>query len=499
MLLLETQPDSRYQPIARVGHGGMAEVMLVAMRSNGVTKLAVHKCLLPDLAEDPDFVEMFLDEARLCARLNHPNVIQTYEVLHHDDRLAMSMEYLEGQTLTSVLTRLAGKLDMATRLRILTSVLAALEYAHNLTDFDGTPLHVVHRDVSPQNVFVTYDGHVKLVDFGIARMLSTPHRTEPGSVRGKLAYLAPEALAGDAVDRRADLFSVGVLLWELLAGRRPWEPKTGDIDAWFLAPDATVPELPAELDIPPELRAICRRALAIDPDARYQSAAEFDAALEGIGAVASEAHARHLGQLVSLAFEPEIKQRRDLIEVRLRGALNEQGGVLERASSGEPSLDAAASGFTIVDERHADESVGALASVSPSLVPRTMKRGHGWSLTILVAGAAAAIALVSGARLGSVAAAWPMGRSWLVGTRAPWTETGATPAQAPKAAPIVAAFATPTIEPLLPREPASPRVANCEPRSHIRRPHRRDPSSDDVLDIDGSPLSPSRRSGVWPD
>jgi eukaryotic-like serine/threonine-protein kinase len=474
----------------------MAEVMLVAMRSNGVTKLAVLKCLLPDLAEDPDFVDMFLDEARLCAHLNHPNVIQTYEVLHDGDRLAMAMEYLEGQTLTSVLSRLAGQLDVATRLRILTSVLAALEYAHNLTDFDGTPLHVIHRDVSPQNVFVTYDGHVKLVDFGIARTLSTPHRTEPGSVRGKLADLAPEAVGGDAVDRRADLFSVGVMLWEVLAGRRPWEPKAGALDAWFLPWNASPPELPAELDIPPELRAICRRALAIDPDARYQSAAELDAALEGIGAVASDAHARHLGQLVSSAFEPEIKQRRELIEARLRGALNER--VLERAPGETPPLATAFSGFTIVDERQEDErredeSVVALASVSPPLVPRAARRGHGWSLTILVAVAAAAIALVSGARLGSVAAAWPTGRSWLVGRRA----TGVTPAQAPKAAPVAAALPAPARERLLPRETASPGVAYCEPRPHIRRTHRRDPFSDDVLNIDGSRLPPSRGSGVW--
>jgi eukaryotic-like serine/threonine-protein kinase len=408
------------------------------------------------------------------------------------------MEYLEGQTLTSVLSRLGGRLEMATGLRILTSVLAALEYAHDLADFDGTPLHVVHRDVSPQNVFVTYDGHIKLVDFGIARTLSTRHRTEPGSVRGKLAYLAPEALRGDDVDRRADLFSVGVMLWEILARRRLWEPKTQGIDAWFLAPGASPPELPAELDIPLELRAICRRALAIDPDARYQSAAELDAALEGIGAVASDAHARHLGQLVSLAFEPEIRQRRDLIEVRLRGALKEGGGVPERASSEGPSLEMASSGFTIVDERRADESVAVAASMSPPLVQRAVKRGHGWSLTILVAGAAAAIALVSGARLGSVAAAWPAGRSSLVGKRATGSAAGVTPAQVAKTAPLAGSPA-PTIELLSPREAASPSVAYCEPRPHVRRSRRRDQSSDDVLDIDGSPLPPSRGSGVWRD
>src|SRR5450432_128724 len=118
MLSLDAQLDSRYQPIARIGRGGMAEIMLTAMHASGVTKLAVLKCLLPDLAEDPDFIEMFLDEARLCARLNHPNVVQTYEVLRHGDRIAIAMEYLDGQPLTSVLKRLGGEIDVATRLRI---------------------------------------------------------------------------------------------------------------------------------------------------------------------------------------------------------------------------------------------------------------------------------------------------------------------------------------------------------------------------------------------
>jgi serine/threonine protein kinase len=487
---LDAQLDSRYQPIACIGRGGMAEVMLAAMHSSGVTKLVVLKCLLPDLAEDPDFIEMFLDEARLCARLNHSNVVQTYEVLHHGDRLAIAMEYLDGQPLTSVLRRLGGELDVATRLRIITSVLAGLEYAHNLTDFDGTPLAVVHRDVTPHNVFVTYEGHVKLVDFGIARTktMAAHHGTQAGGVRGKLAYLAPEVLRGGAVDRRADLFSVGVMLWELLAGRRLWEPRRLDntASAWCLAPGAAPPELPAELDIPHELRGVCSRALAIDPDARYQSAAELGADLEHLGALASDSHARHLGRLVSLAFEPEVKARRALLEAHLGGRLDVPGAVVERpslqTSSETSSPEVLSAGFSIVEERLTPESPAARAPVSPP----APKRGHAWPRTVLVSATVAMIALVSGARL--------EGRATAIAARA-------AKARASALAPIVA---TPerSSEPLAPRAttpPASPRVANRDRRPHLHRSHAHDGASDDVLDIDGSPLPPSRGSGVWRD
>src|SRR5262249_29472179 len=186
----------------------------------------------------PEFIAMFLDEARLSARLHHPNVVQTYEVVRHEGRLAIAMEYLHGQPLKAVLGRLGGAraLALPTRLRLVTSVLAGLEYAHGLADFDGRPLEVVHRDVSPHNVIVTYDGHVKLLDFGVAKTLAACHQTRPGGVKGKLTYLAPEAVRGERVDRRADVFSVGVMLWEILAGRRMWGRNSEGVSgAWRLA------------------------------------------------------------------------------------------------------------------------------------------------------------------------------------------------------------------------------------------------------------------------
>ncbi len=503
----------------------MAEVLLAAMQANGVTKLAVLKCLRPELAEDPDFIEMFLDEARLCARLAHPNVVQTYEVLQHGDRLAMAMEYLEGQPLTSVLLRLSDKLAVGERLGIVAHVLAGLEHAHNLTDLDGTALGVVHRDVSPHNVIVTYDGHVKLIDFGVAKTLASSHQTRPGGVKGKMAYLAPEAMRGDAVDRRSDIFSVGVMLWELLANRRLWAQSDDGVIAWRLATGEPAPELPRELDIPVGLRAVCRRALSLDPDRRQQSAAELASDLERFGPLTRESHARHLGYLVARAFEAERIERRALIEFHLRGAAVERGGhdyeTLELSAPDDaPDLDM--SDVTTIHQRRLEEprpptldddlledlsgnrvddleveleivsgrgpafTTGDFVTTPrPLLVTPPPIVRHGWSRTALVATAAAAVmALVSASRLGS--------------------DGGPRDAVAPQVAsaiPSAARSAAPPAPLIVESKPAPVSAATPEPhaeRRDRRRPRRPqiDLLSDDVLDLDGRPLPPSRGSGV---
>jgi serine/threonine-protein kinase len=296
----------------------MAEVLLaLAEAGGGVRRLAVLKRTWPELATDPEFVTMFLDEARLSLRLNHANVVQTYEVLAGEGELAIAMEYLDGQPLTRVLNRLLrgrGQLSLALRLRILTSVLAGLEYAHALTDLDGTPLAVVHRDVSPQNVFITYDGQVKLVDFGVAKTLAASHTTRPGTLKGKIAYMAPEQLQRATIDRRADLFSVGVMMWEMLAARRMWQGMTEVDIVSYLASGRPLPELPADAALPPGLDAIVARALESDPDRRHQSAAELEMDLESVLIGSADSHARNLGKVVAHAFEKERAERQAIIE-----------------------------------------------------------------------------------------------------------------------------------------------------------------------------------------
>jgi serine/threonine protein kinase len=308
----------RYEPIAQIGRGGMAEVLLARVHAvGGVRRLAVLKRIWPELATDPDFVSMFLDEARLSLRLNHPNVVQTYEVITGGGELAIAMEYLDGQPLTRVLNRLmrsSGDLSLALRLRILCNVLAGLEHAHTLTDIDGTPLEVVHRDVSPQNVFITYDGQVKLVDFGVAKTLSASHNTRPGTLKGKLAYMAPEQLQRVAIDHRADLFAVGVMLWEMLAGRRMWYRMTEVEIVAHLASGQPLPSLPPDAGRPPGLDAICARALDADPSCRYETAAEMEMDLESMLVGVADSHARNLGKVVSMAFTPERAERQAIIE-----------------------------------------------------------------------------------------------------------------------------------------------------------------------------------------
>src|SRR5262245_23884883 len=211
-----------YRLIASLGRGGMAEVFLATRTGMvGFHKLVVVKRLRSDLLEEVHaarYRALLLDEARLAARLHHPNIVQTFEVGEHHGHPFMAMEYLDGQPLSSVLSkarRAARWVSTELALQIIADALAALAYAHDLADYDGSPLHIVHRDVSPQNIFWTYDGEIKLVDFGVAKFALKSMETEAGVVKGKLTYMAPEQARGAAVDRRADLFVVGILLWEL--------------------------------------------------------------------------------------------------------------------------------------------------------------------------------------------------------------------------------------------------------------------------------------------
>ena len=308
---------ARYQPIAQIGRGGMAEVLLAMMDAGcGARRLVVLKRIWPELATDPEFMTMFMDEARLSVRLNHPNVVRTFEVLAAASEVTIAMEYLDGQPLTRVLNRLRGSAELSVplRLRIVMSVLAGLEHAHTLTDLDGESLEVVHRDVSPQNVFVTYDGQVKLVDFGVAKTLAASHHTRPGALKGKLAYMAPEQLQPVPVDRRADLFAVGIMLWEMLAGKRMWQGMNEVQIVSQLAAGLPFPPLPSDAGLPPGLDAICERALDPNPDRRYQTAADMELDLDRVSVGAADSHARNLGRVVSLAFAAERAERRALIE-----------------------------------------------------------------------------------------------------------------------------------------------------------------------------------------
>jgi len=312
----------KYRLIAELGHGGMAEVFLAVVRGPaGFNKLVVIKQIRPQLAEDPEFLGMFLDEARLAARLSHPNVVQTNEVGQEGERYFIAMEYLEGQPLNRVIHRLqkSGGLPTAMHVKVIIDALAGLHHAHELADYDGTPLSVVHRDVTPHNIFVTYDGQVKVVDFGIAKALNSSSETRTGVLKGKVAYMAPEQARGERVDRRADLFSVGIVLWEAATGKRLWK---GVPDITILqrllageipAPRSANPEVPETLD------AIIQKALAHQREDRYETAAELALDLEAYLESAGErVHERDIGKLILHHFEADRSKIKAIIDEQLR-------------------------------------------------------------------------------------------------------------------------------------------------------------------------------------
>jgi serine/threonine-protein kinase len=314
----DPQTIGRYRRLAELGRGGMATVYLAAARGpQGFTKLVVLKELIPDLPQHGEFRTMFLDEARLAARLNHPNVVQTYEVGEDNGRHVIVMEYLEGQPLSRARKALPRPLVYFA----LSNVLSGLEHAHDLLDFEGKPLRVVHRDVSPHNIFVTYSGEVKLCDFGIAKAADSSAVTATGNLKGKLSYMAPEQARGEEVDARADLFAVGVILWETATGRRLWQNlQDVQILAQLLA--GSIPS-PRSVDpsVPEGLDRICMRALAYDRNQRYRSAADMQGDLDAfIASLGLSPTRRALGEAVGRAFAEDRAHLKTVVEEQLRNA-----------------------------------------------------------------------------------------------------------------------------------------------------------------------------------
>jgi serine/threonine protein kinase len=305
----------KYQLVAEIARGGMGIVYLaVAHGPARFSKLLVVKELKPELVEDGNFLEMFLEEARLAARLSHPNIVQTYEIGADGNRHYMVMDYLEGVTLARVLRKKNSTFTLAMQLRIMCEILQGLDYAHSLKDFDGTLLGIVHRDATPQNVFITFDGTVKLVDFGIAKALDSTVETRTGVLKGKPAYMAPEQIGGD-IDQRADIFAIGVMVWEAVVGHRMWHKK-GDVEVLTHIIKGNIPTLKeTKPDAPEALIRICDKALARNRDDRYPTAAAMQEDLEAyLSSSRTEISARDVGKVVGELFATERNTTRATIE-----------------------------------------------------------------------------------------------------------------------------------------------------------------------------------------
>jgi serine/threonine protein kinase len=278
----------RYRILGRIASGGMAEIYLARMMmSSGQEREVVLKRLMPELQSDHEFVQMFYDEARIASQMRHPNIVQIYELGELDGSLFISMELLRGMNLRDLLARLHAKgdsLPLTYGIRVACGALEALAYAHRFTDANGRLLNVVHRDVSPQNIIVTYDGVVKLVDFGVAKAEGRLHQTRAGLIKGKFAYMSPEQISGGRVDGRSDQFALAEVFYELFLRRHPFFANS-DMEVLRAILDADPPH-PSTLDssFSAELGAILMRALRKNPQERYPNAAAmldaFEAYLE---------------------------------------------------------------------------------------------------------------------------------------------------------------------------------------------------------------------------
>jgi serine/threonine protein kinase len=292
-LKVEDEPEAveagtklgKYELVKRLSVGGMAEIFLArAVGLPGFQKLVVVKRILPQLASKPDFLEMFLDEARIAATLQHPNIVQIYDVCVIGGNYFIAMEYLHGEDVRSILRaalRAKRRIPLEQVLQIMMALCSGLHYAHDRDGFDGEKLEIVHRDVSPGNLMITYEGDIKLLDFGIASA-AIRAETQTGAVKGKLGYMSPEQARGEPLDRRTDIFAAGVILYELSVGRRLFKGSSDYEILNKLVEGNFVPPRKMDPAFDEKLEKIILRAIERDRDKRYATALDLQMDLEAL-------------------------------------------------------------------------------------------------------------------------------------------------------------------------------------------------------------------------
>ncbi len=331
----------QYRPLFKLDSGGMAEVYVAESESlAGFKKRVAIKRILPSLLKNEKFVRMFLDEARLSLNLNHANTVSVFDIGKSDNAYFIVMEYVEGTTLRALLEYFAKKgatIPVPLTLWILNEVLKGLNYAHNLRDErTQRPLGIVHRDMSPPNILISWNGEVKITDFGLAKATTQVETTDPGVVKGKFAYLSPEAAHGRELDHRADVFAVGILAWEMLTGRRLFLGDTDYETVQNVRRTEAAPVHPFNPDIPSELDPIIARALAADPADRYPNCNDF------------------ADDLLAVLFRHSMRvSSRDLTEL-LRDVRTQQAD--EKPAAGE-ARDMASRGTNLIMDMLSDELV----------------------------------------------------------------------------------------------------------------------------------------------
>jgi serine/threonine protein kinase len=306
-----------YEILAKLAMGGMAEIFLARGASAaGVERYVVLKRVLRHRASDVHFVQMFLDEARLAAQLQHPNIAQVYDIGKLGDSYFFTMEYVHGETVRNLLARSHGlrrQIPISSVLSIIAGAAAGLHHAHERKGFDGRHLGIVHRDVSPSNLMVSYEGTVKVVDFGVAKASHRSLETQSGTVKGKISYMSPEQCKGAPdIDRRSDLFSLGIVMWEVLTTEKLFRRSSDFETMQSIVSDVVPPPSQLRPDVPPEVDHLVARLLAKDPAQRYQTADELHEAIETVAvrtgsALSTASLGRYMRELFGQRPEPWIE------------------------------------------------------------------------------------------------------------------------------------------------------------------------------------------------
>jgi serine/threonine-protein kinase len=437
-------PLGKYRLLKLLATGGMAEVYLARQAgAAGFQKQVCLKRILPHLARDRQFVEMFLNEARVASQLDHPNIVSIFDLGESNGNYFIAMEFIDGPSLRAVALRAAELnelLPVAEVVRIVSQAAGGLHYAHELPGPDGQPLGLVHRDVSPDNLLVHRNGTVKIVDFGIAKAAGSTGNTGTGALKGKVAYMAPEQLRGEPVGRRADVFSLGVVLYELLAGHRPWDAPTEVALIARILNEEPQPLTEVREDALPALWSIVERALAKDPGQRHQTCQQLQADLEQyLVSLGQSATSSRLADFVRAYSPPPALMQEGPAAEAERRALQEQafGAVSSPPVPGVPSRRAG-----LLQADFAGETRMAPPSAARNRRPRRTQQRSGL-------GGAVVFAVLMAAAAGLGWAAWqqklPAPAQLLAALRARVAEL--RPAAAPPAA---------TAQPVEPASPAQP-------------------------------------------
>lgn len=314
----EQTESGRYRALLELGEGGTAKVYVALARDSlGHSELVVLKTLKSHLANEPELRAMFSAEARLSTRLDHPNVVRVREVFQHGRSPVIAMEYLEGRPLSEIIERAGEGLPLELHLWIIAEALQGLHYSHELEDENGKALGVVHRDMTPHNVFSTYQGQVKLLDFGIAKVNASSVETETGVIKGKVRYMAPEQITGEAIDRRCDIYSSGVMLWEAATGTKLWRG-LGDTAVMSRVLAGEIPTPSSVRPCGEALERVIMKALSVEPANRHATAKELLAELTRAVPKLRDMNEARSGDYVRRLFAEELRETRERIRARVR-------------------------------------------------------------------------------------------------------------------------------------------------------------------------------------